>query len=94
MSGSQKMAISKKISLKRTEAGRMGTLLFGAWGRGRRGGGGVEACVAERLTPGSRGQGSSLACRIVSLDKKLYSFLSLFTQVYIWVSSRRHTAGG
>ena len=45
MSGSQKMAISKNISLKRTEAGRMGTSLFGAWGRGRRrrgGGGGLR----------------------------------------------------
>ena len=51
------------------------------------GGGGVEACVAERLTPGSRGQGSSLARRIVSLDKKRYSTSSLFTHVHIWVSA-------
>ena len=50
--------------------------------------------MAERLTPGSGGQGSSLARRIVSLEKKLYSTLSLFTQVYIWVSSRRHSAVG
>ena len=26
-----------------------------------------------------------LCCRVVSLDKKLYSTLSLFTQVYKWV---------
>ena len=44
----------------------------------------VEACVAERLTPQTLGlevQGSSLACRVVSLDKELNSTLSLFTQV-------------
>ena len=29
--------------------------------------------------------GSSLARRVVSLDKKLYSSLSLFTQGYKWV---------
>ena len=29
--------------------------------------------------------GSSLACRVVSLDKELYSTLSLVTQVYKWV---------
>ena len=27
----------------------------------------------------------SLCCRVVSLDEKLYSTLSLFTQVYKWV---------
>ena len=48
----------------------------------------VEACVAEWLTPKTAGlevRGSSLACRVVSLDKELYSTLSLFTQVYKWV---------
>ena len=30
-------------------------------------------------------RGSSLARRVVSLDKELYSTLSLFTQVYKWV---------
>ena len=48
----------------------------------------VEACVAEWLTPPTLDlevQGSSLACRVVSLDKELYSTLSLFTQVYKWV---------
>jgi len=29
--------------------------------------------------------GSKLACRVVSLDKGLYSTLPLFTQVYKWV---------
>ena len=45
----------------------------------------VEACIAERLTPRTpdlEARGSSLACRVVSLDKELYSTLSLFTQVY------------
>ena len=44
--------------------------------------------MAERLTPGTLDldvRGSSLARRIVSLDKELYSTLSLFTQVYKWV---------
>ena len=48
----------------------------------------VEACVAEWLTPqilDLEDQGSSLACRVVSLDKELYPTLSLFTQVYKWV---------
>ena len=48
----------------------------------------VEACVAELLTPRTLDlevQGSSLARFIVSLDKGLYSTLSLFTQVYKWV---------
>ena len=34
---------------------------------------------------GGRGLESSLCRRVVSLDKKLYSTLSLFTQVYRWV---------
>ena len=44
--------------------------------------------MAERLTPRTLDlevRGSSLARRIVSLDKKVYSTLSLFTQVYKWV---------
>ena len=48
----------------------------------------VEAYVAERLTPQTLDlevRGSTLTCRIVSLDKGLYSTLSLFTQVYKWV---------
>ena len=48
----------------------------------------VEACVAERLTPGTLDlevRGSSLARCVFSLDKELYSTLSLFTQVYKWV---------
>ena len=45
----------------------------------------MEACVADWLTPQTLDlevQGSSLALPVVSLDKKLYSTLSLFTQVY------------
>ena len=48
----------------------------------------VEACVAELLTPRTLDlevRDLSLARRIVSLDKGLYSTLSLFTQVYKWV---------
>ena len=48
----------------------------------------LEACVAERLTPRTLDlevRGSSLARRVVSLDKELYSTLSLFTQVYKYV---------
>ena len=44
--------------------------------------------MAERLTlptPDLEGRGSSLARRVVSLDKELYCTLSLFTQVYKWV---------
>ena len=44
--------------------------------------------MAERLTPRKLDlevRGSSLARRVVSLDKELYSTLSLFTQVYKWV---------
>ena len=50
----------------------------------------LEACVAERLTPRTLDlevRGSSLARRVVSLDKELYSNLSLFTQVYKWVKA-------
>ena len=36
-------------------------------------------------TPDLEVQGSSLACCVVSLDKELYSTLSLFTQVYKWI---------
>ena len=45
-------------------------------------------CVAGRLTsqtPDLEVRGSSLARRVLSLDKELYSTLSLFTQVYKWV---------
>ena len=48
----------------------------------------AEAYVAEWLTPRTPDlevYGSSLAHCIVSLDKELYSILSLFTQVYQWV---------
>ena len=44
--------------------------------------------MAEQLTPRTLDLevgGSSLARRVVSLDKKLYSTLSLFTQVYKWI---------
>ena len=44
----------------------------------------MEAYVAERLTTWSldlKLRGSSLARLVVSLDKKLYFTLSLFTQV-------------
>ena len=45
-------------------------------------------CVAEQLTPRTLDmevRGSSPACCIVSLERELYSTLSLFTQVYKWV---------
>ena len=46
----------------------------------------VGACVAaELLTPRTLDlevRGLSLTCHVVSLDKELYSTLSLFTQVY------------
>ena len=48
----------------------------------------MEALVAERLIPRTLDlevRGSSLACRVVSLDKEPYSTLSLFTLVYKWV---------
>ena len=44
-----------------------------------------EAFVVERLTPQTldlKVLGSSLASRVVSQDKELYSTLSLFTQMY------------
>ena len=49
----------------------------------------AEVCVTERLTtrtPDLEFRGSSLACLFfLLLDKKLYSILSLFTQVYKWL---------
>ena len=48
----------------------------------------MEACVAKLLTIRTADlevQGSSLACRIVFLDKELCSTLSLFTQLHEWV---------
>ena len=52
--------------------------------------------MAERLTPRTPDlevQGSSLARRVVSLDKGLYSTLSLFTQVYkCWGVTLRWTS--
>ena len=45
----------------------------------------MEACIAKWLTPQTLDLevwGSSLTRRIVSLDKELYSTLSLFSQVY------------
>ena len=48
----------------------------------------LEMGVAEWLTPQTPDleiQGSSLARRVVSLGKELYSTLSLFTHVYKWV---------
>ena len=45
----------------------------------------MEACVAEWLTPPTPDLevwGSSLAHRVVSLDKELYSTFSLFTYMY------------
>ena len=38
--------------------------------------------------------GSSLTCRIVSLDKELYSTLSLFIHVYKWVLATPCCGGG
>ena len=52
--------------------------------------------MAERLTPrllDLEVRGSSLACRVVSFDKELYSTLSLFIQVYTVNGYRKHTAG-
>ena len=43
----------------------------------------VEACIAERLTTRSPDLETP---RVVSLDKELYSTLSLFTQMYKWVA--------
>ena len=52
--------------------------------------------MAEWLTPRTLGlefQGSNHAHRVVSLDKELYSNLSLFTQVYKWVPAGKSTGG-
>ena len=38
--------------------------------------------------------GSSLTCRIVSLDKELYSTLSIFIHVYKWVLATPCCGGG
>ena len=57
----------------------------------------VEACVAERLTPRTLDLevwGSTLARRVVSSDKELYSTLSLFTQVYKWGPATYCWGGG
>ena len=57
----------------------------------------VEESVADQLTPRTYDlevQGSSLTHRVVSLDKELYSTLSLLTQAYTVNGYRRHTAGG
>lgn len=43
----------------------------------------VEGCVAELLTPRTLDleiSGSSLACRVVSLDEELYSMLVTYCQ--------------
>ena len=51
----------------------------------------MEAFVAERLTPRTADLqiwSSSLARRVVSLDKELYSTLPRFTQVYKWVPAK------
>ena len=48
----------------------------------------VEAWVAEQLTPHTPDLevwDSSLTYQVISLDKELYSNLSLFTQVCKWV---------
>ena len=53
--------------------------------------------MAEWLTPQTLDLevwGSSLTCRLVSLDKELYSTLSLFTQVYKWVPVAYCRVGG
>ena len=47
--------------------------------------GGVCGRVVNSSNPGSGGPGSSLARRAVSLDKELYSTLSLFIQEFKWV---------
>ena len=45
-----------------------------------------------RVTPDLEVRGSSLARRVIALDKEIYSTLSLFTQVLY--GYQRHTAGG
>ena len=57
----------------------------------------MEACLAEWWTPRTLDlevQGSSLARRVVSLDKELHSTLSLFTQVYKWLPATYLLGGG
>ena len=44
--------------------------------------------MAERLTPRTPDPETP---RVVSLDKELYSTLSLFTQVYKWVAVTFHS---
>ena len=46
------------------------------------------------LTPDLEVRGSSLARPVLSLDKELYSTLSLFTQVYKWVPATYCWGGG
>ena len=49
--------------------------------------------VAERLTPRTLDlevRGSSLAHRVDSLDKELYSTLSFFTQVCKWLPQAKY----
>ena len=48
-------------------------------------GGVLSSGPVKTRTPDLEVPGSSLARRVVSLDKELYSSLSLFTQVYKWV---------
>ena len=53
--------------------------------------------MAEWLTPRTLDLevlGSSLARRVASIDKELYSELSLFTQVYKWVPATYCWGGG
>ena len=55
--------------------------------------------MGERLTPRTLDldlevRGSSLVRRVVSLDKELYSTLSLFTQLYKWVQATHCWGGG
>ena len=53
--------------------------------------------LAEQITPQNLDLavwGSSLTCRIVSLDKELYSTLSLFIHVYKWHWQHTVVGGG
>ena len=57
----------------------------------------VKACVAERLTPRTlhlEVRGSSLARRVVSLHKELYSTLPLSAQVHKCVPATYCWGGG